>query len=95
MPLGLLFSSLADQWERETGPYSFLNDKVMHWAYQRIIGLGPEVIPFIFKRLEERPGHWYWALESLTGEDPAQETETMAAAREAWLSWGREHFYIP
>jgi hypothetical protein len=93
-PARKTFEGLADLWERETGPYAFLYEKAMHWAYQRIIGLGPQAIPWILRRLAERSGHWFWALESLTGEDPAAGLETMAEAREAWLAWGRRQYYL-
>jgi hypothetical protein len=85
------FAELADTWERETRLYSFPERKAMHPAYQEIIGMGPQALPLILRRLEERgPDHWYWALAAITRKDPAAEATTMQEAADAWLAWGRE-----
>jgi hypothetical protein len=89
-PLAERFAELAATWQRETALESFISRKAMHPAYQRIIGLGPAVVPLILRELAKGPGHWFWALTALTGEDPAAETQTFAEATRAWLAWGRE-----
>jgi hypothetical protein len=89
-----LFRQLADQWRKETAHLSMAIKKVMHPAYQRIIGLGPDAIPLILRELQRRPGHWFWALKAITGEDPAQSESTVSQAAQVWLQWGKEHQYI-
>ena len=89
-----LFQELADQWRRETAHLSLAIKKVMHPAYQRIIGLGPGAVPLILRELQRRPGHWFWALNAITGEDPARPEDTISEAAHAWLRWGKEHQYI-
>lgn len=84
------FAELAEVWQRETALESFVSRKAMHPAYQRIIGLGPAVVPLILRELAERSGHWFWALNALTGVDPASGAATVPEAREAWLRWARE-----
>lgn len=85
------FERLADEWEDATWAYSFPERKVMHRAYQRIIGMGEVVVPLILDRLQTRgPDHWFWALEMIQGENPASGSETMEQATEAWLRWGRD-----
>ena len=66
----------------------------MHPAYQRIIGLGPSAIPLILRELQRQPGHWHWALQALTGEDPAHPGDTVTQTAQAWLQWGKERHYI-
>lgn len=89
------FNDLADTWERETRAESFAHRRSMHPAYQRIIGLGPDVIPLILERVRQRQaGHWFWALNALTGEDPAAGTTKPRDARAAWLRWGAERGYV-
>ena len=84
------FDELASVWDRETSIASFVPQKAMHWAYQRIIGKGPPVVPLILERLRDHgPDHWFWALAMITGEDPARGLTTLREATEAWLSWGR------
>ena len=94
--LAALFEGLVDQWRAETLHLSSTTQIATHPAYQRIIGLGPVVIPLILKELAKKPNHWFWALRALTGEDPVAEEdqgkiEEMTAA---WLSWGQEQGYL-
>ncbi len=66
----------------------------MHPAYQRIIGMGPEVVPLLLRELERTRDHWLWALHAITGEDPAKPQDGFEAAVDAWLDWGRRNRYI-
>jgi hypothetical protein len=88
------FDRLASVWYRETGMMSMLHKKAMHPAYQRIIGMGKDALPFIFKELKEKRGHWLWALCSITGEDPAADSHKFSEAVDAWLDWGKVHGYL-
>src|SRR5438034_453066 len=91
-----LFAGLAEQWREETAVYSSQTQKAMHPAYQRIIGMGPAVLPLIFRELETNSGHWAWALRAITGDDPTnpQDAGKIASMREAWLSYARERGYL-
>lgn len=90
------FKALADQWRRETGMLSSVGKKIKHPAYQKIIGLGAPAIPLILRELQERPGHWFAALEAITETSlfPAAGRIDMNRATAAWLSWGKEHGYV-
>jgi hypothetical protein len=83
------FARLKMTWREETAFAASLRERVMHRSYQQIIGMGPEVLPQILESLKAEPDHWYWALSAITGKDPAEGSETFAAAREAWLLWGQ------
>jgi hypothetical protein len=84
-----LFSSLANEWREATAIESNVGHIVLNSAYQRIIGLGPQVLPYILKDLEETRDHWFWALMAIVGEDKAAGQTSVSAATEAWLAWGR------
>lgn len=84
------FETLADRWETETAFESVVTRKAMHPAYQRIIGLGPTVVPLILRRLAREPSQWYWALSAITGEDPAADAHDTASAAQAWQDWGMQ-----
>lgn len=86
-----LFSACLIKWKKDTAYSSSLSDIVMHPSYQRIIGIGPDAVPFILQELAENGGHWFWALQALTGENPVQEEDfgRIKKMKEAWLSWGR------
>ena len=88
------FRRLADQWLRETEHSSSLKKACMHPAYQRIIGMGIVVVPYLLRELEQRPNHWFWALNAITEEDPAQTEDSFEGAKTAWLQWGREKGYL-
>jgi hypothetical protein len=89
------FSELADRWIAETAMQSSVQRKVLHPAYQRIIGMGPQAIPMILTRLRDDGGYWFWALAAIADEDPAAEMRGYEDAREAWLEWGVEAGYLP
>jgi hypothetical protein len=85
------FEALAAQWEEETAFVSSLHQLVLHPCYQRIIGLGPNVVPFLVRDLAQNARPWFWALRSITGEDPVTE-EIRGSQRQMikrWIDWGQ------
>jgi hypothetical protein len=90
------FQQLANRWKRETAFNGHLSKIVMHDDYQRIMAMGPDVIPFILRDLAKKPAHWFWALHNLVpdGQDPAEGLTTIEEARQAWLKWGRDNNYL-
>jgi hypothetical protein len=85
-----MFQELAETWRRETGSMSFLQQRLLHPAYQRIVGMGWPAVPLILAELERGPDHWLWALQAITGEEPARGSSSFADAVRAWLEWGRK-----
>ena len=59
------FRELADTWRGETGGLSSPMQIAAHPAYQCIIGMGEQALPYIFEELRERGGQWYVALGPL------------------------------
>ncbi len=89
------FRTLVALWKRERGPHSSSAKLAEHPAYQQIIHMGPEVIPWLLRELEQEPDHWFRALHALTGMDPVP-VESRGKIREmaeAWLQWGRATGY--
>ncbi len=89
------FSALAHAWTSQRGPVSSISRLSMHPAYQQIIGMGEAVVPLILRESEQRPDHWFWALNAITGANPVPKASEgvlneMAAA---WLNWGTAHGY--
>jgi hypothetical protein len=89
------FIQLAEQWKQETGMLSIVSKMSLHPAYQRIIGMGQPVVPLILRELEREPDHWFWALRSITGEDPVRPEQRGNLGQMAadWLEWGRANGY--
>ena len=89
------FRQLVDEWRRATAMHSQLQKKVIHPAYQRIIGMGPTAIPLILREMKQRPGHWFWALDAITqGDAPKESWETLEQATSAWIRWGESKGYL-
>ena len=87
------FDKLANQWKDETLCMSSTTEITDHPAYQAIIEMGSEAIPWILEDLKRASYHWHAALEAITGENPVRRRDLGDIPRvtEAWLGWGREH----
>lgn len=59
-------------------------------AYQSIIGMGPDALPFLLEELRENSGHWFWALKAISGVDPVapRDRGSVSRMKKAWLDWG-------
>jgi len=86
------FSDLADEWRRDTAPLSSVARMALHPAYQEVIGMGQAALPMILAELAREPGHWFWALRAITGENPVTEEDAgdLLRMRDAWIRLGRE-----
>jgi hypothetical protein len=93
--LEALFLDLVRRWKEERGPTSSTTQLAMCPSYQRIIGLGPAVVPLLLRELEREVDHWFWALKSITGDDPvpAESRGKVREMAECWLAWGRQEGY--
>lgn len=89
------FLTLKARWEAETAVLSSVSEIAMHPAYQQIIGMGIIAIPLILAEMKEKQGHWFWALKSITGEDPVgpEQKGRIKEMTEAWLRWGKKKGY--
>ena len=64
------FRQLAAQWKQESLFLSSTTAMADLPSYQKIIALGPPVVPLLLRELERDPDHWFWALKVLTGANP-------------------------
>jgi len=88
------FERLAASWERDTLLVSSPSEAAMHDSYQKIIGLGLQVVPLLLQRLRDTRRNYFWALNAITHRDPAERSETVGEAIDAWLAWGSDNGYI-
>lgn len=91
-PVDVRFQELKRAWKVETAYLSSLTELGMNPNYQRIIGLGPDVVPILLRELAEAPDHWFWALEAITGTNPVppEDCGRLRRMAHAWLAWGKE-----
>jgi len=84
------FDTLASQWRDETRFLSSTTDIAMHPAYQGIIGMGADALPYILEDLRTNSGHWFWALKAISNDDPVppRDRGNIRRMTDAWLRWG-------
>ncbi len=90
------FHALADWWREATQFLSSPTEIADHEAYQRIIDIGPRVVPFILEELRDNGGDWYIALRRLVADPPTINQETARSTTkvvDTWLEWGRQRGY--
>ncbi len=90
------FYRLANEWREDTLNVSSITELAMHPKYQSIIGMGPAVLPIIFRELQRRPDHWFWALTAITEANPVKQEDAgnLRKMTEAWLNWARGNSYL-
>ena len=93
LPVDMEFQIQASEWKRDTMFFSSPPQAAAHPAYQRIIGMGPNAVPFILREMQHEPGLWFDALMAITGDQPVPEEHAgdIHAMTEDWLDWGRRH----
>ena len=90
-----IFNQLVQSVLSDTRAESSSNRIAIHPAYQQIIGLGQPAVPLLLREVEKRSGRWFWALKSITREDPvpAKDRGRTQKMTESWLDWGKEKGY--
>jgi len=82
------FKLLVELWRKETRRSSVVAIRYTHPAYQRILAMGSEVVPWIIEELKTRPDRWFAALYALTKAEPCPPSATFDEAIQAWIDWG-------
>lgn len=93
------FKELVQQWRDERSATSSVAQMAMLSSYQQIIGMGPEAIPMILGQLKSEgnsPSHWFWALASITRENPVPKNSRgkLLEMANAWFAWGEKEGYV-
>ena len=86
------FQRLAAQWKERSRYLSNTAQMSMLEPYQRIIGMGLPVVPLILAELQREPDHWFWALESITEQNPVppEAAGKVRQMAEVWVRWGQQ-----
>jgi len=89
------FEKLVAKWKADRNQISSGTEMFLHPEYQKIIGMGPEVVPLILKEVEANPDHWFWALKAITGKDPVPSAHRgrLKLMTEDWINWARNQSY--
>jgi hypothetical protein len=83
-------------WKRQTHHISSPVDKYLHPSYARIIGLGWPAVSHILRSLKRQPDDWFYALRSITGENPVPNSAAgdVLQMTSVWLKWGGQRGLI-
>ena len=89
------FRFLADTWHKAVAHLSSTTKRNSHPAYQEIIKLGPEVVPFLLRDMQDHLTHWFFALSEITGANPipAAAAGNVPLMVDYWLRWAKENGY--
>ncbi len=90
------FHQLVTEWKQQSRFLSSATQMAMLRPYQRIIGIGPNAVPLILEELKRETDFWFWALETITDENPVSPDDSgfVAKMTDAWLAWGRQRGLI-
>jgi hypothetical protein len=90
------FQRLAAEWKEKSRYFSNTAQMAMLPSYQRIIGMGWDAVPLILEELQREPDQWFWALESITEENPVprEAAGKVRLMAQAWVEWGKQHGFI-
>lgn len=85
------FNQRAERWERETAIHSSPGATYLHRDYIAIIAKGMEnknvIVPLILNRIKTSGNDWFYALELIAEENPADDVEDFESAFKAWYDW--------
>lgn len=86
------FQRLAAEWKERSRHLSNTAQMAMLTPYQRIIGIGQPAVPLILEELQREPDHWFWALESITEQNPVppEAAGKVRLMAQAWVQWGEQ-----
>jgi hypothetical protein len=90
------FERLTEEWRDDTRHLSLDQQIATHPSYKAIIRKGRDVLPLIFEALENELDHWFYALATITQENPVPPSEAgdIEAMQRRWLEWGRRNGYL-
>jgi len=90
------FNELVSEWRAQrTRASSFSSANASLPAYQFIIGMGEQALPYILRELSKKDEDWYWALKAISREDPVppEHRGKRSLMRQLWLEWGKAKKY--
>ncbi len=89
-----LFDSLLEKWLAETSIISSTTQIREHPACQKLIAMGPEIIPLLLLEIPKERGHMDLVLRGIVGERgpviPKEQWGHIPSINKAWLDWGKE-----
>ncbi|MES2213853.1 MAG: hypothetical protein V4465_00460 [Patescibacteria group bacterium] len=94
--LELRFNDLEVMWKKDTEETSSIREIITHPAYEEIMRMGEEAVPFILRSFQKEIDHWAPALMTIVQVNPVprESAGKMEKIRDAWIKWGRENRYI-
>jgi hypothetical protein len=94
--IGERFRRLAAEWKEQSRYLSNTAQMAMLKPYQHIIGMGWPAVLLLLEELQREPDQWFWALESITGENPVplEAAGKIRLMAQAWIDWGKRQGFL-
>ncbi len=94
--LEIKFQFLAEKWKDQTRFFSLTRQIAKSDSYQAIIAMGKPVLPLILADLQREPNHWFFALQTISEENPVKESHlgNIKLMTNDWLKWGKKRKLI-
>lgn len=91
------FQRLSAEWKEQSRYLSNPAQMAMLRPYQRIIGMGPPVVPLILEELQREPDQRFWALEAITEANPVapEDPGKVRSMAQAWVECGQQQGHVP
>jgi hypothetical protein len=85
------FEALSKSWNEYNFGRSIIDYHDL--AFEQIVGMGAEVVPYLLERVAAGESEWIYALKCIVGKD--QESPDMIGDEErvvgAWIEWGKKN----
>jgi type I restriction enzyme M protein len=87
---------LVIRWKSERPPVSTVRRMTAHPAYQELITLGDDAVPFLLAELANDPDHLFLVLSEITKVDPVpvESRGKIQEMADAWIEWGKIKGYV-
>ena len=87
------FERLAYEWLEQRPRGVDVAQMIRHPAYQAIIDIGADAVPWLLERLAQHPDRWFHALNQITNAHPVQPEHQgiVPAMAQDWTAWGRQN----
>lgn len=94
--LGDLVKELIVRWKSERPPVSSVRRIMALPAYQELVAIGFDAVPYLLTELKNDPDHLFLILSEITKVDPvpAESRGKIREMADAWLEWGKGKGYI-
>lgn len=90
------FESLRNLWFEETKYSSNVFLTTNHPTHLTLVNLGEQILPFIFRDLQNNTSHWFITLTQITGVNPIEKEHigNIENMKNDWINWAKANNFL-